>query len=168
MGTHSAPHVNIDFPAFMESVLLNLKIAIEHSGASVQMGDLPDSVLGNEAQLGQLFQNLIGNGIKFRGESAPVIEISAEPLGESHWKFRVQDNGIGIHPDYKDRVFVIFQRLHTREQYDGTGIGLAVCKRVVERHEGEIWLESEEGKGTTFYFTLAGAEAIPQSLALAV
>ena len=101
-----------------------------------------------------MFQNLIGNGIKFRGERPPQIHISARRDGDG-WEFAVRDNGIGIDRQYWDQIFVIFQRLHTRQKYAGTGIGLAICKRIVERHGGRIWLDSEPGQGTTFHFTLS-------------
>ena len=101
----------------------------------------------------QLFQNLIANGIKFRGERPAEINVSARRDGD-HWVFAVRDNGIGIERQYWDQIFVIFRRLHTRQKYAGTGIGLAICKRIVERHGGQIWLDSQPGQGTTFYFTL--------------
>jgi chemotaxis family two-component system sensor kinase Cph1 len=111
------------------------------------------AITGDRAQLAQLFQNLIGNAIKFHSEQPPRIRISAKRSGRE-WAFSVRDNGIGIAPDYADRVFVLFQRLHQRARYPGTGIGLAICKRIVECHEGRIWFESERGRGTTFRFTI--------------
>ncbi|MDB5762552.1 MAG: Phytochrome, two-component sensor histidine kinase, partial [Herminiimonas sp.] len=105
------------------------------------------------AQLTQLFQNLIANAIKFRGGQAPRIAVRAEPEG-GFWRFAVQDNGIGIAPEYFDRIFVMFQRLHSRRTYPGTGIGLAICKKIVERHGGRIWVESAPEQGTVFKFTL--------------
>jgi light-regulated signal transduction histidine kinase (bacteriophytochrome) len=126
---------------------------IEESGASVDWDQLPE-VWVDQTQFIQLFQNLVGNAIKFRQkETAPQIYVSAEDSG-AEWLFSVKDNGIGIDPRHADRVFQIFQRLHTRAEYPGTGIGLAVCQKVVERHGGKIWVESEPGAGSTFRFTI--------------
>jgi len=109
--------------------------------------------MADEVQLGRVFQNLIGNAIKFRGDEPPRIHVSAEEQ-ENEWRFAVRDNAIGIKPRHHDRIFAVFQRLHGRSAYPGTGIGLAICKRIVERHGGRIWVESELGKGSTFYFTM--------------
>ncbi len=133
-------------------VTADLDVAIKEAGATITRGSLP-VVMGDAVQLGQLFQNLISNAIKFRGERPPVVRISAERDGAA-WRFSVQDNGIGIEPEYAKRIFVIFQRLHSRAEYPGTGIGLAICKKIVERHGGRIWVESRPGEGTTFFFTL--------------
>jgi PAS domain S-box-containing protein len=153
VGTKGQPTVPTDSRAVVDEALGNLQLALEESGAVVTVSDLP-TVLADPSQLVQLFQNLVANAIKFRrsGE-APRIDISAVNLG-SEWRFAVRDNGIGIEPQYTDRVFVIFQRLHTREEYPGTGIGLAVCKRIVERLGGRIWVESVVGQGATFFFTV--------------
>ncbi len=139
----------------LELVRSNLTTAIEESGATVAVGELP-TVMGDASQLMRLFQNLIANAIKFRGERTPEIHVDAERHGDGdgEWLFAVRDNGIGIDPRHADRVFAIFQRLHSRQEYPGTGIGLAVCRKIVERHGGRIWLESEPGRGTTFLFTL--------------
>ena len=113
------------------------------------------TVMADTTQLSQVFQNLIANALKFRGEQPPLIHIEADrDVEQGQWLFSVRDNGIGIEPQYAERIFLIFQRLHSRNEYPGTGIGLALCKRIVERHGGRIWIESEPGKGSTFYFTL--------------
>ena len=136
----------------LEKTLDNLQKVIEDSEAKVTHDLLP-TVMGDDIQLGQLFQNLITNAIKFQGDEVPQIHISAVP-NEDKWIFSVQDNGIGIDPEYNERIFVIFQRLYGREEYPGTGIGLAICKKIVERHGGNIWVESEPEKGSRFYFTI--------------
>ncbi len=152
VGTRSAPFRATSMQAVMDRVLANLKAVIDESGATVTCDSLPD-VYGDETQLVQLFQNLIGNGIKFHGDRPPQIHVSARRDG-GYWEFAVRDNGIGVERQYWEQIFVIFQRLHTRQKYAGTGIGLAICKRIVERHGGRIWLDSQPSQGTTFYFTL--------------
>lgn len=153
IGTRGKEFKKLEMRKVVDRALANLQLVVEESGAEVVRGQLP-TIEGDETQLVQLFQNLIGNGIKFHGESTPKIEISARREG-SHWVFAVRDNGIGIEQQYWEQIFVIFRRLHTRQRYAGTGIGLAICKRIVERHGGKIWLESTPGQGTTFFFTLA-------------
>jgi PAS domain S-box-containing protein len=138
--------------AVVRATLENLTASIEESGAVVDCGALP-VLMADPVQLGQLFQNLIGNAIKFRGQAPPHVRISAADDG-ANWLFSVQDNGIGIEQRHADLIFQIFQRLHTREEYPGTGVGLAICKKVVERHGGTIWVESEPGAGSTFRFSL--------------
>jgi signal transduction histidine kinase len=152
VGSRGNPFELVDCEEVFHKSVNNLKVAVEESGAEVTHDPLPKTA-ADFAQLEQLFQNLIGNGIKFHGEESPRVHISARPNGD-HWVFSVRDNGIGIAPEYKERVFVIFQRLHGKDKYSGTGIGLAICKKIVERHGGHIWVESEPEKGTTFYFTL--------------
>jgi signal transduction histidine kinase len=152
VGTKGKEFALTDCEAVLAETLVGLQIAIQESGATITHDPLPN-VMGDESQLGQLFQNLIANGIRYRDSKAPEIHVSCKPEGEE-WLFSVKDNGIGIDPKYAERIFVIFQRLHTREEYSGTGIGLAVCKKIVERHGGKIWVESEPGKGATFHFTL--------------
>ena len=132
--------------------LANLKVAVSESGIKVESGRLP-VVMGDSSQLLQLFQNLLSNAIKFRSDKLPAVHISAKVEGP-WWIFTVRDNGIGFDMKHADRIFVIFQRLHTKEEYPGSGIGLAICKKIVERHGGRIWVESLEGTGTSFHFTL--------------
>jgi PAS domain S-box-containing protein len=142
----------IDSELVLKQSLSNLDLYIKQNRATVSHDTLPE-VMADSTQLAQVFQNLIANGIKFHGEEAPQIRISAERK-TNEWLFSVQDNGIGIDPQYSDKIFEVFKRLHNKEEYPGTGIGLAVCKKIVERHGGRIWVESELGKGSTFYFTL--------------
>jgi PAS domain S-box-containing protein len=152
VGTRGHPFEPINCETILQQALDNLKVTMEESGAVVTHDSLP-TVTADGSQLGQLFQNLIGNAIKFRGNERPRIHVSANRNGNG-WTFSVRDNGIGIAPEYRERIFIIFQRLHGRQQYPGTGIGLAICKKIVERHGGRIWVESTPEKGATFYFTL--------------
>lgn len=136
-------------------VIRNLKAQIEEESARIEMGELPAEISGDHSKLRQLFQNLIANGIKFHQEGVPpIIKITGRTT-DLGWEFCVEDNGIGIRKEFQSKIFLIFRRLHTKGQYTGSGIGLAICKKIVEQHNGKIWLESEEGKGTRFYFTLA-------------
>jgi CheY-like chemotaxis protein len=145
-GSRGRDFAPTDCAAVLRTVCANLRAAIEESGAVVITDPLP-TVMADERQLVQLFQNLLGNAIKFRGDRPVLIYVGAERRG-SDWLFRLRDNGIGIEPQYVERIFLIFQRLHSRSQYPGTGIGLAVAKKIVERHAGCIWVESEPGKGS--------------------
>ena len=142
----------VDASQCMQTALKNLEVSIKENHAVVTAESLPH-VYADAVQLTQLFQNLIGNGIKFRGEEEPHVHISATKLKDA-WQFSVRDNGIGIEPQYFERIFLIFQRLHTRGEYSGTGIGLALCKKIIDRHGGQIWVESESQRGSTFHFTL--------------
>jgi light-regulated signal transduction histidine kinase (bacteriophytochrome) len=141
-----------DSESVLNQVLSNLELYIKENRATVSHDSLPE-IMADSTQLAQVFQNLIINGIKFHSEEAPKIYISVEKKA-SEWVFSVKDNGIGIDPQYSEKIFEVFKRLHKKEEYPGTGIGLAVCKKIVERHGGRIWVESELGKGSTFYFTL--------------
>jgi light-regulated signal transduction histidine kinase (bacteriophytochrome) len=153
VGTRGKEFETVDCAAVLDQASANLKIAIEESGAVVTHDRLP-VVLGDASQLVQLFQNLIGNAIKFRGTEPPRIHVAAEQRG-AEWVFSVCDNGIGIDPQYVERIFIIFQRLHTRADYPGTGIGLAICKKIVECHGGRIWVEPQADQGSRFYFSIA-------------
>lgn len=136
----------------LDDVLINLRAPIMEKNAKITHDNLP-SIDCDRIQIQQLLQNLLTNAIKFHGDDSPQVHISAEKL-DNEWLFSVADNGIGIDPRHQEQIFSIFKRLHTRQEYEGTGIGLSICKRIVEKHGGQIWLESEIGKGTTFYFTI--------------
>ncbi|HEY9657197.1 MAG TPA: ATP-binding protein, partial [Allocoleopsis sp.] len=152
VGTHGKVFERVDCNAVVQRAIDNLKIAITESNATITYDALPE-VMGDASQLLQLFQNLLSNAIKFHGTVPPLIHIHADSTTDA-WQFSVQDNGIGIEAQYAERIFVIFQRLHRQSDYPGTGIGLAVCKKIVERHGGQIWMESQPEQGSTFYFTL--------------
>jgi len=157
VATRTEELAAVDCSALMEDVLADLRAAIRDAGASITHGDLP-VVLADKGQLGQLFQNLICNALKFRRDARPDVHIWAERSGE-HWHFAVRDNGIGIDPAQAERIFVIFQRLHARDEYPGTGLGLPICKKIVERHGGRIWVDTRQDGGVTFRFTLPAVPA---------
>ena len=144
-----------------DSAVDNLKVSIDESGAVVTRETLP-VVMAGGSQLTQLFQNLVGNAIKYKSEAAPEVHLSAERR-EEQVVFSVRDNGMGIDPEYFDRIFAIFERLHNQDEYPGTGIGLAVSRKIVERHGGRIWVESQQGKGSSFYFTAPALGHVPSS-----
>ena len=135
-----------------------MQTTIAETGATIVVEDLP-TVRGDEGQLRQLFQNLIGNGIKFRGRRAAAGARSRPSARASAWRFSVADNGIGIDPRHAERIFSVFKRLHTRDEYPGSGVGLAICKRIVERHHGRIWVEQSELGGSRFCFTIPDRQA---------
>ena len=156
VGTRGRPLEPVESASALEHALANLRVAIDEADAKITHDRLP-RVQGDINQLSQLFQNLISNGMKFHGEKRPEIHISSVQVGES-WVMSVSDNGIGIDPQHNERIFGMFKRLHGRGEYPGTGIGLAICSKIVERHLGKIWVESELGNGATFSFTLPVAE----------
>jgi PAS domain S-box-containing protein len=143
----------LNVQSVVDLVLDSLKESVRESNATITVGDMP-LIVASRLQMMQLFNNLISNSLKFRRADSLTVRIGAEDKG-SHWQFSVSDNGIGIDKAYAEKIFVVFQRLHTREKYPGTGIGLAICKKIAELHGGSIWFESEPGKGTTFYFTIS-------------
>jgi signal transduction histidine kinase len=153
LGTGELQAAPVDCAAALAEALENLHQGIEESGAIVTVGELPE-IRASAAQITRLFQNLIGNAIKYADpDRSPQVCVSAERDGE-FWSFSVADNGIGIAPEFAERIFVLFQRLHGRGQYEGNGVGLALCRRIVERHGGRIWVEGRPGEGSTFRFTL--------------
>lgn len=155
VGRVEQAHTDVDCAALLARVRTDLSRAIEESGATIEAEELP-TVRGDASLLRLVFQNLCANAIKFRGEEPPVVRIGVEREDDC-WRFAVSDNGIGIDPEYAERIFVLFQRLHPRSQYEGTGIGLAMCRKIVEYHGGRMWLDPERaaaGGGSTFYFTL--------------
>jgi len=152
VGTRGLEFASVECEAVLKKTLTNLRTAIESEGAAITHDKLP-AVVADSSQLVQLLQNLIGNAVKFHGPETPRIHIGVEERDEA-WEFSVRDNGIGIEPQYFERIFMMFQRLHSKEEYPGTGIGLAICKKIIDRHGGNIRVESHPGNGSTFYFTL--------------
>jgi PAS domain S-box-containing protein len=157
VGTRGKPFEETDCVRVLDRVLNNLQLLIDDTGAEITCDRLP-TVMADDSQMMELFQNLLDNAIRFHAQAPPWVHVEAQRQGKE-WLFSVSDNGIGIDPEYHDRIFVIFQRLHTRDEYPGTGIGLAICKRIVERHGGRIWVESQLGEGAKFYFTIPDREA---------
>jgi PAS domain S-box-containing protein len=157
VGTNEQELVPVDLEVALDDALTGLEVAVKESEAEITRDPLP-TIRAVATQISQLFQNLVGNAIKYRGDRRPKIHVGSKRCGR-HWEFFVRDNGIGIEPTYFERVFVIFQRLHGREEYSGTGIGLALCKKIVERCGGTIRIESVPGEGTTVYFTLPAVDA---------
>jgi signal transduction histidine kinase len=153
VGKTAAKKSNVKFKEVIDAACFNLKGAIESSGASVTCGGEMPAVNADFSLMVSLMQNLISNAIKYRGTAPPVVEITAEQK-DGYYFFMVKDNGIGIDPKYFEKLFIVFQRLYTRDEYEGTGVGLAICKKIVEQHNGKIWVESEPGKGARFYFSL--------------
>jgi light-regulated signal transduction histidine kinase (bacteriophytochrome) len=158
VGTTVEENSEVDCNMLLKNVIKVYEQKINENEAKIRVRELP-VIKGNRTQLEQLFQNLIGNALKYRGKDAPCIEIGANEEGAG-WVFHVKDNGIGIEKKFYEKVFVIFQRLHGKNEYGGTGIGLAICKKIVERHGGKIWIESEPGSGTTFYFSFPKPEMV--------
>jgi light-regulated signal transduction histidine kinase (bacteriophytochrome) len=156
VDAETPPFERVDLNDAVRDAASLLDAAIRESGASVACSQLP-TIMGDRSQLLQLMLNLLGNGLKYRGAQAPCIDISAQ-LKAAEWVVSIQDNGIGIAPRHHERIFEIFKRLHDQQEYPGTGIGLAVCRRVVHRHGGRIWVESETGQGSTFRFTIPDIE----------
>jgi PAS domain S-box-containing protein len=160
VSTRAKPFEPTNCEEILNQAIANLQASIKENGAAVTHDQLP-TVMADTTQMVQLFQNLVGNAVKFHGERQPKVHVKAARNG-TEWIFSVRDNGIGIDPQYFDRIFVIFHRLHGRGEYPGTGIGLAICKKIIERHKGRIWVESQPGKGATFYFTIPiGSEDRP-------
>jgi PAS domain S-box-containing protein len=154
VGSKAKPFEPTDFNEVLNHSMGNLAMIIKEHSANVEADQLP-VLMADKNQMIQLFQNLMSNAIKFHSLVQPRIKISAS-LKESLWTFSINDNGIGIDPQHFERIFGVFQRVHGKRDYPGTGIGLAICKKIVERHGGRIWVESEQGKGSTFFFTIAG------------
>ena len=154
VGSRGSGFSVVDSGLALQRALSNLQHAIAEAQATITHDALP-AIHADSVQLVQVFQNLIANAIKFRADRPPRVHVSAQKV-DGTWRFSVRDNGIGIAPEHRERIFLIFQRLHSRREYSGTGVGLAICRRIAERHQGQIWVESEPGKGATFYFTISG------------
>jgi len=157
VGTKGGAFVPTNMMDAYENAMKNLQVALDETGTIVTCDNSMPTIIADETQMTQLLQNLIGNALKFHGEKTPQIHVGAQRENDS-WIMSVRDNGIGIEPQYFERIFLIFQRLHTRTQFKGTGIGLAVCKKIVERHGGSMWVESTPGVGSTFYFSIPNKE----------
>ena len=151
-----APEQPVSLQEVVGEVLWNLQAQISETGATVLAEALP-TVAADRSAMVHLLQNLVGNAIKYAGNRRPEVRLTAQARPNGQWVFQVRDNGIGIDMCHAEEIFGVFKRLHGRDEYDGTGIGLAICKRIVELHGGRIWVESEPGRGSTFYFTLRGA-----------
>ena len=156
VGTQGRRLAEVDAEETLLRVIRELDATIQSANARVTHDSLP-AILADSVQLELLFQNLLTNAIKFRSEGPPAVHVAAERDGRE-WIFSVRDNGIGIEAQFTDRIFVIFQRLNSSDRYSGTGIGLAICKKIVERHGGRIWVESEPGRGSTFFFSIPAIE----------
>jgi two-component system CheB/CheR fusion protein len=152
VNTMKEEHELVDLNEVASNLLVTLNQLIKETRATIEIETLP-TVLGTRTQLIQLFQNLFANAIKYRSSEAPQVKVGVSEC-ENYWQFYVQDNGIGIDPRFYEKIFVIFQRLHHKDEYSGTGIGLAICKKIVERHEGRIWVQAAPEKGSIFYFTI--------------
>ena len=152
--TQGKEFTSADMNDVLNQVLINLKVSIDENNAVVTHDPLP-VIRADESQMIQLLQNLLENSLKYRQETVPKIHVSVMDDDDDEWIFSVKDNGIGINPVHSEKIFMIFKRLHTNQEYDGTGIGLAIIKRIVDRHFGRVWVESELGKGSTFFFTIS-------------
>jgi PAS domain S-box-containing protein len=155
VGRDDAEREQIDLNRQLDIVRENLFLLIEESSAQITSDPLP-SLPGVEAQIQTVLQNLVSNAIKYRSEAAPLVHVSAEYASNGKWTIGVHDNGIGIDPEYHEKIFALFRRLHNNEQYEGTGIGLAMCKKIIATHGGQLWVASTPGKGSSFYFSLPG------------
>jgi light-regulated signal transduction histidine kinase (bacteriophytochrome) len=147
------PPAEIDVGEVFDATLQQMRAAVDAAGATITRGPLP-RLEADPVQIGQLFQNLLGNALKFAGDRKPEVRVEAQVTERGRWQFSVQDNGIGISPEHRRRIFLLFKRLHQGSEYPGTGLGLAICKKIVERHGGRIWVESAPGRGSTFHFVL--------------
>jgi light-regulated signal transduction histidine kinase (bacteriophytochrome) len=152
VNTSANEQEEVDLNVIVKDLKLTYSNTLKANGGTIVSNDLP-VIKGSKTQILQVFQNLIGNAIKYKSDEKPVIDISWKD-NNAFYEFAIADNGIGINPRFFNKIFILFQRLHNREQYSGTGIGLAICKKIIEKHGGKIWVESESGKGSTFYFTL--------------
>ena len=159
--SHKEPKQPLDCNQLLAELQQDLQKAITESKATIKAMPLP-IVTGYKTQLQQVFQNLVSNAIKYRNENPPQIQIGCEEK-DTYWQFYVKDNGIGIDPKYFDKIFIIFQRLHNKDKFSGTGIGLAISRKIVERHGGSIWVESKPGEGSAFYFTVLKSGQVTQS-----
>jgi len=153
VGHKDSVYISFDLKSLVEEKISDLYQLINFKNAIVNVSQLPE-IIGHQEQIGIVFSNLINNALKFNTQEQPIVSIKQEEGAPEYWKFSIKDNGIGIESQYQKQIFGIFKRLHNKKTYDGTGIGLSICQKIIQRHRGNIWLESELDNGTTFFFTI--------------
>jgi len=155
INTQKVEIEKLNLPKLLNRMLIELNTSIEDKKGVVHLRNIPESIVGDESRIRQVFQNLVTNGLKFTKEGEPPVITVTGSEDERSYKFSVSDNGIGIEPEYLDKIFLMFKKLHSENKYQGTGIGLSICKKVIDQHKGSLWVESVHGEGSTFHFTIS-------------